>query len=79
MAAPHVSAALALLKSREPDLIGASLTDRLMSVLAPRTVEQCASPCDEYPGAEPVPGNPDLCLRPCGGGLLDLSRAETAN
>lgn len=79
MAAPHVSAALALLKSREPDLIGASLTDRLMSVLAPRTVEQCASPCDEYPGAEPVPGNPELCLRPCGGGLLDLSRAETVN
>ena len=79
MAAPHVSAALALLKSREPDLIGATLSDRLMSVLSPRAVEQCASPCDEYPGAEPVPGDPELCLRPCGGGLLDLSRAETAN
>ncbi|MCI4644061.1 MAG: S8 family peptidase [Hyphomonadaceae bacterium] len=75
MAAPHVSAALALLKARDPALIGSSLSDQLMSALAPRTVEQCASPCDDYPGATPVEGNPDLCLRPCGGGLLDLGRA----
>ncbi|MEL6567610.1 MAG: S8 family serine peptidase [Pseudomonadota bacterium] len=76
MAAPHVSAALALIKSRDPELVGGALADTLLQALAPREVEQCAGPCDEYPGAEPSPDDPALCLRPCGGGLLDLSRVE---
>ncbi|MEM1106352.1 MAG: S8 family serine peptidase [Pseudomonadota bacterium] len=76
MAAPHVSAALALIKARDPELVGAALADTLLSALAPREVEQCAGPCDEYPGAEPSIEDPALCLRPCGAGLLDLSRVE---
>ncbi len=76
MAAPHVSAALALIKSSDPELVGGALADALLAALAPREVEQCAGPCNEYPGAEPSPDDPELCLRPCGGGLLDLSRVE---
>ena len=73
MAAPHVSAALALIKSREPSLVGSALVGRMTSALSSRSVEQCSGPCSEYPGAEPSPDNPDICLRPCGGGLLNLS------
>ena len=76
MAAPHVSAALALIKSTDPELVGGSLADALLAALAPREVEQCAGPCNEYPGAQPSLDDPELCLRPCGGGLLDLSRVE---
>lgn len=76
MAAPHVSAALALIKSRDQSLMGSALSDVLLGSLAPRTVEQCASPCDEYPGATPSESDPSLCLRPCGGGLLDLSNVS---
>ncbi|MEM9739745.1 MAG: S8 family serine peptidase [Pseudomonadota bacterium] len=76
MAAPHVSAALALIKSRDPELVGGALADTLLAALAPREVEQCAGPCDEYPGTQQSLDDPALCLRPCGGGLLDLSRVE---
>ncbi len=72
MAAPHVSAALALLKAREPDATGAELTSLLLSSLDPRAPMQCAGACERYPGTEPIEGNPDMCLRPCGGGLLNL-------
>ena len=73
MAAPHVSAALALIKSKRPDLSGASLSDVLLNALTPRSEEQCAGPCVQYPGAEPIPGSDDMCRRPCGTGLLNLS------
>ena len=76
MAAPHVSAALALIKAQEPELMGSELRDRLLAALAPRTAEQCAGPCDQYPGAEPIEGSDGLCARPCGGGLLDLGGLE---
>lgn len=72
MAAPHVSAALALIKSQEPGLMGSELRDRLLGALIPRTPDQCAGPCDQYPGAEPIEGSDNLCARPCGGGLLNL-------
>ncbi len=72
MAAPHVSAALALIKAREPELMGSELRDRLLAALDPRTAEQCAGQCDQYPGAEPIEGSDGLCARPCGGGLLNL-------
>lgn len=73
MAAPHVSAALALIKSKRPELSGNALSDTLMSALTPRTQEQCSGPCVQYPGAEPIEGSPDQCKRPCGSGLLNLS------
>ncbi|WP_084398454.1 S8 family peptidase [Henriciella aquimarina] len=73
MAAPHVSAALALVKSKRPELSGQSLTDVLLGALTPRTQEQCSGPCVQYPGAELVPGSDDMCKRPCGSGLLNLS------
>lgn len=73
MAAPHVSAALALVKSKRPDLSGTSLTDILMTALSTRSEEQCSGPCDQYPGAEPVSAGSDMCRLPCGAGLLNLS------
>lgn len=76
MAAPHVSAALALIKSRDPSLMGSALSDVLLASVSPRALEQCASPCDDYPGATPSETDPSLCLRPCGGGLLDLSNVR---
>ncbi len=79
MAAPHVSAALALIKSQEPDLIGSELRDRLLASLIPRTPEQCAGPCEQYPGAEPIEGSENICARPCGGGLLNLGGLDFPN
>lgn len=76
MAAPHVAAALALIKSREPALVGSALVNRMTAALSPRTGDQCTGPCNQYPGAEPSPDNPEICLRPCGGGLLNLSDVE---
>ena len=73
MAAPHVSAALALVKSKRPDLSGNALSDVLLAALSPRSQEQCAGPCVQYPGAEPIEGSEDLCKRPCGSGLLNLT------
>ena len=76
MAAPHVSAALALIKSREPGLVGTALSDKLLAALSPRADGQCSGPCSEFAGAEEDPDNPGVCLRPCGGGLLDLTRVD---
>jgi serine protease len=73
MAAPHVSAALALLKSRAPLASPAELTATLLAAVDPRTDEQCSGLCASYPGTEPIPGSPDMCKRPCGS-LLNLSR-----
>ncbi len=73
MAAPHVSAALALMMSRDRDLLGADLTDRLLSSLDARLPEQCAGRCDVYQGFPELAGNPGLCARPCGRGLLNLA------
>jgi serine protease len=76
MAAPHVSAALALLKSADR----AATNDELASLIVdrarrPRDVLQCTGACASTPGGVPVDGNPDVCLRPCGSGLLDLGLA----
>ncbi|MEM5515397.1 S8 family serine peptidase [Henriciella sp. AS95] len=73
MAAPHVSAALALIKSKRPDLTGTALADVLLTALNPRSQEQCSGPCDQYPGAEPVSEGSETCKLPCGAGLLNLS------
>lgn len=73
MAAPHVSAALALLKARNPDATGEELTATLLAALDPRTDLQCAGECSLYPGAAPIPGSNGMCARPCGAGLLNLA------
>ncbi|MEL7481285.1 MAG: S8 family serine peptidase [Pseudomonadota bacterium] len=72
MAAPHVSAALALIAAKFPDSTGAELETTLMSLLDPRSTEQCASECSQYPGSTPIPDQPGMCTRPCGGGWLNL-------
>ncbi len=79
MAAPHVSAALALIKSKRPDLTGTALADVLLTALNPRSQEQCSGPCDQYPGAEPVSAGSEICRLPCGGGLLNLSDVNLDN
>ncbi len=76
MAAPHVSAALALIKSKRPDLSGSSLADVLLGALTPRTQEQCAGPCVQYPAAEPIEGSDGMCRRPCGAGMLNMSNID---
>ncbi len=78
MAAPHVSAALALLKSRDPRASREALIETLRAALDPREPQQCAGRCSQYPGTTPIPGSPDMCARPCGGGLLNLSKVPVA-
>jgi len=73
MAAPHVSAALALLKARAPSATRDELIATLTGALDPRQPLQCSGLCSQYPGTTPLPGNPDMCARPCGTGLLNLA------
>ena len=72
MAAPHVSAALALLKARQPDATPSELKATLIAALDTREPLQCAGSCALYPGTTPIPGSSDMCARPCGG-LLNLA------
>ncbi|MEM6901551.1 MAG: S8 family serine peptidase [Pseudomonadota bacterium] len=74
MAAPHVSAALALIAAKYPEMTGAELESTLMSILDPRTTDQCAAECAQYPGATPIPDQPGMCLRACGNGWLNLEK-----
>lgn len=73
MAAPHVSAALALIAAKNPGFTGAELEATLMSALEPRSGGQCVAECAQFPGSTPVPGEPGMCTRPCGGGWLNLA------
>ena len=73
MAAPHVSAALALLKARDPDATPEELKATLLAAASPRSALQCSGSCALYPGTTPIEGSPDMCTRPCGQGLLDLA------
>ncbi len=79
MAAPHVSAALALVKSKRPDLTASELLSRLTGSLASISQEQCTGACSQYPGAEPTADDPSMCYRPCGAGSLDLSRISLSD
>ena len=76
MAAAHVSAALALIKSKRPDLTRLELLDTLTAGVTPATGDQCRSDCLNYPGAEPIADSENICLRRCGAGLLNLSGIE---
>ena len=82
MAAPHVSAALALIAARDPKLTGPQVTDILMTTLMPSDGDQCTARCDIYPDATPIPGQADRCLRSCGGllnlGNLDAQGSDTS-
>ena len=73
MATPHVAAALALIKSERPDLTSEELVATLMSGIREIPENQCTGLCAQYPGAIPTAGDPDICLRPCGSGLLNLA------
>lgn len=73
MAAPHVSAALALLKARDPSADRDQLVSELLAATDPRTDMQCSGLCSDYPGTTPIEGSPDMCRRPCGGRMLDLA------
>jgi serine protease len=75
MAAPHVSAALALIKAKFPAALPSELRTRLLAASSARSAVQCAGRCANYPGSEPIPGQEDLCFRPCGGALLNLGQA----
>ena len=76
MAAPHVSAALALIKAKRPELTASELVSRLTTGLTSIPELQCMGLCSQYPGSEPSLDDPDMCLRPCGGGLLNLAGVD---
>lgn len=78
MAAPHVSAALALLKARTPGATRDELVATLTGALDARQPLQCSGLCSQYPGTTPLADNPDMCARPCGTGLLNLSSIPAA-
>ena len=76
MATPHVAAALALIKSKRPDLTSAELVSTLKSGLSSIPESQCTGSCLQYPGAISTVEDEDICLRPCGSGLLNLADIE---
>ncbi len=78
MAAPHVSAAFALLRAQLPGATSDDLVALLQAALEPRAPEQCAGDCSFFPGAEPI-GDGTLCRLPCGGGLLNLANLSSAD
>ena len=78
MAAPHVAAALALLKAQYR-VSGKQLVDVLMTrAVSPVDPALCETTCDRAKKATPVPGKPGICMRACGAGTLDLARAANA-
>ena len=73
MATPHVAAALALIKSERPDLDSDQLVSTLLTGISTISENQCTGLCSQFPGAVPTVDDPDLCLRPCGSGLLNMA------
>ncbi|MEL6413609.1 MAG: S8 family peptidase [Pseudomonadota bacterium] len=76
MATPHVAAALALIKSKRPDLDQTQLVDTLMSGIRPIPENHCTGLCTQYPGAISTIEDEDICLLPCGAGLLNLADVD---
>jgi serine protease len=75
MAAPHVSAALALMAA-ETGLRGRQLEDALFTrALAPLTPNFGQIECARSRNATPVSAGAATCARPSGRGALDLTRA----
>lgn len=78
MAAPHVSAALALLASQS-GLRGRALEDALFTrALAPHGANYGEIECARSRNATPIATGSPTCARPSGRGLLDLTRAAAA-
>lgn len=73
MASPHVAAALALIKSKRPDMSSDQLVSTLLAGVRSIPENQCTGLCAQFPGAVPTLDDPDMCLRPCGSGLLNLA------
>ncbi|MHA7857212.1 MAG: S8 family peptidase [Henriciella sp.] len=76
MATPHVAAALALIKSKRPDLSSTDLVSTLMSGISAVPENQCTGLCAQFPGALPTLEDPDMCVLPCGAGLLNLADVD---
>jgi hypothetical protein len=75
MAAPHVSAALALLAS-QTGLRGAQLEAALFTrAISPHAAGYAQIECARSANATPVSAGSAACARPSGRGLLDLARA----
>jgi serine protease len=75
MAAPHVSAALALLAG-QTGLRGRALEDALMTrALAPFPTDFSQIECARSSNATPIAAGSTTCARPSGRGRLDLTRA----
>jgi serine protease len=78
MAAPHVSAALALLAA-QTGLRGRDLENALFTrALGPIDPAQCRIECSRNRNATAIPGDTTMCMRSCGRGMLDLARAAIA-
>lgn len=76
MAAPHVSAAFALLRAEYPRSSNEELISLILDTArSPRSPAQCAGDCATMTGGTPIDGEPGQCFRPCGTGLMDLARA----
>jgi serine protease len=73
MAAPHVSAALALIKAARPDLSPEELVSTLLAGVSTHAPDSCTGPCRQFPGTTPIEPDSEICYRPCGEGALDLS------
>ena len=73
MATPHVAAALALIKSERPEMSSEQLVSTLLTGIREIPEAQCTGLCSQFPGAVPTVDDPDMCLRPCGSGLLNLA------
>lgn len=77
MAAPHVSAALALLAA-QTGLRGRQLEDALFTrAISPIEPRQRQTQCARFPNAIPIAGQAGMCDRPAGRGMLDMARAAT--
>lgn len=82
MAAPHVSAAFALLMAQFPGKNAPDYIDMLMHRGTKKVdnAMQCTGKCQYYFGATPLPGEESkpegerICARPCGQGMLDLGQ-----
>jgi len=80
MAAPHVSAAFALLAAQS-GLRGRDLETMFFTRAVARYAgrpAQCEIACSQNPMATPIPGQTGRCLRDCGQGVLDMGQAAAS-
>jgi serine protease len=78
MAAPHVSAAFALLAA-QTGLRGRQLEDALFTrAIAPHGANYGEIECARSRNATPIATGSPTCARPSGRGMLDLARAAQA-